>query len=54
MIRDHVRVITVEEQMARQQLGQYCFIPEYIAAYIQGLYTVYNGARVQGAVAVLV
>jgi hypothetical protein len=27
------------------------FITEYIAAYIQGLYTVYKGARVQGAVA---
>jgi hypothetical protein len=34
----------------------YCVFYVYIAlaAYIQGLYTVYNGAGVQGAVAVLV
>ncbi len=36
---------------SRQQLGQHWFITEYIAAYIQGLYTVYKGAKVQGAVA---
>ncbi len=35
----------------KQRLGQHWFITEYIAAYIQGLYTVYKGARVQGAVA---
>ncbi len=29
-------------------------LEQYIAAYIQGLYTVYNGAGVQGCVAVLV
>jgi hypothetical protein len=41
----------VDEQIERQLLGQHWFITEYIAAYIQGLYTVYKGARVQGAVA---
>jgi hypothetical protein len=41
----------VDEQIARQRLGQHWFITEYIAVYIQGLYTVYKGARVQGAVA---
>jgi hypothetical protein len=41
----------VDEQVARQRLGQHWFITVYIAAYIQGLYTVYKGARVQGAVA---
>jgi hypothetical protein len=43
--------VPVDEQVARQRLGQHWFITEYIAAYIQGLYTVYKGARVQGAVA---
>ncbi len=41
----------VDEQIARHQLGQHWFIAEYIAAYIQGLYTVYKAARIQGAVA---
>jgi hypothetical protein len=44
----------VDAQVARQRLGQHWFITECIAAYKQGLYTVYNGAGVQGAVAVLV
>ncbi len=39
-----------DEQIARQLVGQHWFITEYIAACIQGLYTVYKGARVQGAV----
>jgi hypothetical protein len=43
--------IIVDEQVARQRLGKHWFITEYIAAYRQGLYTVYKGARVQGAVA---
>ncbi len=34
-------------------LGQHWFITASIAVYIQGLYTVYNGAEVQGTVAVL-
>jgi hypothetical protein len=42
---------TEDDQVARQRLEQHWFITEYIAAYIQGLYTVYKGARVQGAVA---
>jgi hypothetical protein len=46
-----VGVTSVDEQVGRQWLGQHWFITEYIAAYIQGLYTVYKGARVQGAVA---
>ncbi len=48
----------MDEQAAGQRLGQHWFIIEDIAAYIQGLptvhwglYTVYKGARVQGAVA---
>jgi hypothetical protein len=36
-----------------QQLGQRWFITAYIVVYIQGLYTVDNGAGVQGTVAVL-
>jgi hypothetical protein len=36
-----------------QQLGQHWFITAYIAVYIQGLYTVNNGARVQSTVAML-
>ncbi len=43
----------MDEQRAGQQLGQHWFITAYIAVYIQGLYTVYNGAGVQGIVAVL-
>jgi hypothetical protein len=43
----------VDEQVARQRLGQHWFITVYKAAYIQGLYTVYNGAGVQNTVAVL-
>jgi hypothetical protein len=35
----------VDQQIARQRLG-----PEY-TAYIQGLYTVYKGAKVQSTVA---
>jgi hypothetical protein len=41
----------MNEQVARQRLGQHEFITEYITAYIQGLYTVYKGARVQGDLA---
>jgi hypothetical protein len=33
--------------------GPEWFITTYIAVYMQGLYTVYNGAGVQGTVAVL-
>jgi hypothetical protein len=40
-----------DEQKARQRLGLHRFITEYIATYIQELYTVYKGARIQGAVA---
>jgi hypothetical protein len=36
---------------ARQEVRQHWFITEYIAAYVQGLYTVYKCAGVQGAVA---
>jgi hypothetical protein len=36
---------------SRQWLGQHWFIIEYIAANIQGLYTVYKSARVHGGVA---
>ncbi len=52
-----IGVTTVDEQQAKQQLGQNWFITStaYIAVYIQGLYTVYsyNGARVQSTVAML-
>ncbi len=41
-----VRVTTVDEQVARQRLGQRWFITLRIAVHIQGLYTVYNGAGV--------
>ncbi len=41
----------MDEQVARQRLEQHWFIIEYIAVHIQELYTVYKGARVQGAVA---
>jgi hypothetical protein len=42
----------VDEQVVRQRLEQHWFIIEYIAVHIQEhLYTVYKGARVQGAVA---
>jgi hypothetical protein len=37
----------VDEQIARQPLEQHWFITVYIAFYIQGLHTVYNGAGVQ-------
>ncbi len=37
----------VDEQVARQRLGQHWFITAYIEFFIQGLYTVYNGAGVQ-------
>jgi hypothetical protein len=43
----------MDEQQARQQLGQHWFMTAYIEVYIQGLYTVYNGARVQSTVAML-
>jgi hypothetical protein len=43
----------VEEQVARQQIGQHWSITLYIAVYIQGLYTVYNGTGVRSTVAVL-
>jgi hypothetical protein len=43
----------VDEQVARQRLGQHKFITVFTAVYIQGLYTVYNGAGVQSTVAVL-
>ncbi len=36
-----------------QQLGQHQFVTAYIAVYVQGLYTVYNGAGVRNTVAVL-
>jgi hypothetical protein len=39
----------VDEQVAKQRLGQNWFFTEYMAVSIQGLYTVYKGARVQGA-----
>jgi hypothetical protein len=32
---------------AQQEVQQHYFITEYIAAYTQGPYTVYRGARVQ-------
>jgi hypothetical protein len=41
----------MEGQIARQRLGQQWFITAYIAVYIQGLYTVYNGAGVRSTVA---
>ncbi len=41
----------MDEQSGRQRLGQRWFITAHIAVYIQGLYTVYNGA-VQGTVSV--
>ncbi len=41
------------EQIARQWLGQHWFITAYVAVYIQGLNTVYNGAGVQSTVAML-
>jgi hypothetical protein len=44
-------VTAVDKQIARHRLGQHWFITEYIAAYIQGLYTVYKGARIQGVFA---
>jgi hypothetical protein len=43
----------VDEQVARQRLGQHWFITVYRAVCIQGLYTVYNGAGVRSTVAVL-
>ncbi len=43
----------MNEQSARQRLGQHWFITAYIAVYIQGLYTVYNDAEVRSTVAVL-
>ncbi len=43
----------MDEQQAGQQLGKHWFITAYIADYMQGLYTVYNGAGVQSTVAVL-
>jgi hypothetical protein len=43
----------VDEQQASQQLGQRWVITAYIAVYIKGLYTGYNGARVQSTVAML-
>jgi hypothetical protein len=39
--------------MARQRLGQHWFITVYVAVYIQGLYTVLNGAGVRRTVAVV-
>ncbi len=36
-----------------KRLGQHWFITVYILVFIQGLYTVYNGAGVQGTVALL-
>jgi hypothetical protein len=44
----------VDKQVERQRLGQHWFIiSAYIVVYIQGLYTVYNGAGVRTTVAVL-
>jgi hypothetical protein len=43
----------VDEQIARQRLGQHWFISAYKAVYVQGLYTVYNSAGVRSTVAVL-
>ncbi len=40
----------MDEQTARQPLGQHWFITAYIAVYIQGLYTVYNAAGVLSTV----
>ncbi len=46
-------VTTVDEQKARQQLGQHWFITVNIVVYIQELYTVYNSAGVRSTFAML-
>ncbi len=43
----------MDEEIARQRLGQHWFITVYIAVYIQALYLLYNGAGVRSTVAVL-
>jgi hypothetical protein len=50
---NYVGVTTVDKQSAGQRLGEHWFITAYIAVYIQGQYTVYNGAEVQSTVAMV-